>query len=73
MVDGRGDFSLVIYDIFGNIAPARTLSSTRMGGDREGGAGGWHVDVSSLPPGIYIAIVREKTAVVASAKFVVVR
>jgi hypothetical protein len=36
-------------------------------------AGGWKVDISSLPPGIYLAVVREGTSIVGSGKFVVVK
>lgn len=59
--------SLVIYDIFGRIA-----LSLPPGGGRAGN-GGWQVDVSALPPGIYIALAKDDGSVIGTAKFVVAR
>jgi hypothetical protein len=76
MVDFRRDLTLDIYDIFGHIAPVRLISLPRLGegwGGGQTGSAGWQVDVSALPPGIYLAVVREGTSIVASGKFVVVR
>jgi hypothetical protein len=63
------DLGLEIYDIFGRKI-ADILSSPQVGGGREGG---WTMDVSAFPPGIYLAVLREGQSVQASAKFVVVR
>ncbi len=79
MDDGRfnNHLTLGIYDIFGRMAPARTLSSPRMGGGREGGKEGeganWVLNVMELPTGVYLAVVREGTTIVARGKFVVAR
>jgi hypothetical protein len=69
MVDFRGDFSLEIYDMFGRTAPTPIPDPS----PSRGKGGEWQVDVSALPPGIYLAVVREGTSIVASGKFVVVR
>jgi hypothetical protein len=39
----------------------------------EGKGGGWTMDVSAFPPGIYLLRLRDGQTVKASAKFVVVR
>jgi hypothetical protein len=67
------DLKLDIYDIFGSTAPANLISSPQIGGGREEGMEGWMVDVMELPPGIYLAVVREETTIITSTKFVVVR
>jgi hypothetical protein len=66
-----GDLELRIYDVFGRTVEANIISLPP-GGERAGD-GGWQIDVSALPPGIYIAVVRGDAAIVASGKFVVVR
>ncbi|MCK9401352.1 MAG: T9SS type A sorting domain-containing protein [Bacteroidales bacterium] len=80
IVDSRSNCSLMIYDIFGREVTANLISSPRVGGGREGGADGrekgwqsWIVDVSSLPPGIYLAVVREGHMIERSAKFIIAR
>ncbi len=68
MDDGRfnNHMTLAIYDIFGRTAaPTPTLPHS--------GEGVWVVKVKELPPGIYLAVVREGTTVVARGKFVVAR
>ena len=87
-VDCRGDCSLMIYDIFGREAPTRQNSLPPGGGragdgggngregggnGREGGLQNWQIDVSTLPPGIYLAVVKNGHSFISSAKFVVVR
>jgi len=71
------DLELLIYDVFGRSVVANIISSPMEAGGREGGGAGgemsWTIDVSSLPPGIYLAVVREGTSIVASGKFVVLR
>jgi hypothetical protein len=62
--------SISIYDIFGREMISELLSSTRMGGGREGG---WTVDVSALPSGIYFVVVRDERSVIGTGKFVVAR
>jgi len=70
MDDGRfnKDFSLMIYDMFGLTAPTPTPTLPQTGKGEN-----WVVNVSTLPPGIYLAIVREGTSIIASVKFVVSR
>jgi len=58
------------YDVYGRKVGEETLSSTRMGGGREGG---WTIDVSTLPPGLYLLVVKEGKQKLGSAKFVVAR
>jgi len=72
MDDGRfyKDFRLEIYDIFGRKVGEINLPSPAVG---EGQGGGWTVNVSALPPGIYLVRLRDGQLVRASAKFVVVR
>lgn len=66
--DGRyyKDLTLVIYDIFGRQAIAHALP-------QPGEGGSWIVNVSSLPPGIYIAILKNGFTILESRKFVIVR
>jgi hypothetical protein len=68
MDDGRSNshLTLDIYDIFGRTAPTPALPHSGEGVS-------WVLNVNELPPGIYLAVVREKTNVVARGKFVVVR
>jgi hypothetical protein len=74
MDDGRlniyRDLRLEIYDIFGREVYADNISSpwTRRGLD-----GTWNVNVSSFPPGVYIAILKKGLDLVESRKFVVAR
>jgi hypothetical protein len=71
------DLELLIYNVFGRSVVANIISSPMEAGGREGGGAGgevsWTINVSSLPPGIYLAVVREGTSIVASGKFVVLR
>jgi hypothetical protein len=65
---------LSVFDIFGR----PVLSSPPAGGGgreggQEGGDGGWTVDVSSLPPGIYLISVLKDGNRVAGGKFVIAR
>jgi hypothetical protein len=80
MDDGRfyRDCELVIYDVFGRAVTASILSSPQVGGGREGGLNGegevtWQVDVSALPAGIYLAVVKDERDVMRSAKFIIAR
>jgi hypothetical protein len=70
IVDCRSNCSLMIYDIFGREVATKLSPSPAVG---EGQGGGWTVDVSAFPPGIYLAVLREGQTVQASAKFVVAR
>jgi len=63
-------FAIEVYDIFGRKLGDKVFSSTRMGGGREGG---WMMDVSALPPGLYLLVVKDGASVRANAKFVVAR
>jgi hypothetical protein len=67
--DGRFNkgLTLVIYDIFGREAPIPGLSPTGGKGDNVS----WMVDVSALPPGVYIAILKNGLEMLQSRKFVV--
>jgi hypothetical protein len=67
-VNFRGDFAIEVYDIFGRKVGEDQLSFTRMGGGREGG---WTMDVSALPSGLYLLVVKDGYTVKSSAKFVV--
>jgi hypothetical protein len=69
MDDGRfnKDLTLVVYDIFGRAAPGP--SPTWWKGEQSS----WTVDVSTLPPGIYLGVIKEGQIIKASAKFVVAR
>jgi hypothetical protein len=71
MDDGRfnRDLKLNIYDIFGRNAPI-PCPSPPVGGK---GEWLWTVNVSSLSPGIYFAVVKEGESVVGTGKFVVGR
>jgi len=77
--DGRGDLRLVIYDIFGRPVNITNISSTLQGGGREGGKSTgqgemiWTFDVSALPPGLYLVVLKDGNRIIASAKLVVAR
>jgi hypothetical protein len=71
------DCSLLIYDVFGSLAaipgsspiqinPSPTLPQTVEGVS-------WVVNVSSLPPGLYFAVVKDEVSIVGNGKFVVGR
>jgi hypothetical protein len=65
-------YSMVIYDIFGQIALSPCLLVPRSTCP-QGGGWSWMVDVSALPPGIYLAVVRDDKTVIGTGKFVVAR
>lgn len=67
--DLQGNVTFELYDIFGRLIPINLLSSYL----EEGGRQSWQIDVSSLPPGIYLAVVKDEKCMVGSAKFVVAR
>jgi hypothetical protein len=69
VLSGCEDCSLEIYDIFGRIVLPSTPIIPPIGGTR----GGWQVNVESLPPGVYIAILKNGYEIVGSRKFVVAR
>ena len=58
-------FTIEVYDIFGRQAPTPALPHS--------GEGDWIGDVSALPPGLYLLVVKDGQTVIASAKFVVAR
>jgi hypothetical protein len=66
----RKDVILKMYDIFGREIHTPSVPSPAAG---VGKCGGLTIDVSSLPPGIYLAVVRDEKGMVGSAKFVVAR
>jgi len=68
MDDGRfyKDLGLEIYDVFGRQAPTPALP-------QPGEGGGWIVDVSAFPSGIYIAILKDSHRRLYSRKFVILR
>ncbi len=74
MYDGRfnRDLALVIYDIYGRIAISVTLPPVG-GRAGDGGWQDWTMDVSSLPPGIYILVFKDEKMIRATAKFVIAR
>jgi hypothetical protein len=63
------DCSLVLYDILGRIAPAPSLAPSPKFGEGRGGGQTWQVDVSTLPPGIYVLKMISEEGYVATAKF----
>jgi hypothetical protein len=67
MDDGRffKDLRLEIYDIYGRKVQNPALPRTE--------EGGWTLDVSGLPQGIYLVSLNDGETVVADSKFVVVR
>jgi hypothetical protein len=72
-VDFQGDYSLVIYDIFGRPVLSSTPIIPPFGGIRGGPEGGrsWQINVESYPPGVYIAILKNDLDLLESRKFVV--
>jgi hypothetical protein len=64
------DLELEIYDIFGHQVYTDLISSpwTRRGRD-----GIWNVNVSSFPPGVYIAILKNGPDIMESCKFILAR
>jgi hypothetical protein len=71
-VSGLSDgisYSLIVYDILGRIAPAPSLTPSPNLGEGRGGAWTWQVDVSTLPPGIYVLKMISEDGYVATAKF----
>ena len=75
MDDGRFniDWTLVIYDIFGRKALIPDPFPEYSGQTPNQGKGEFLVDVSTLPPGIYLLVLKDGLTVKASAKFVVTR
>ena len=67
------NYSLLIYDIFGRSAPIPDPFPEYSGQAPNRGKGEFLVDVSSLPSGVYLAVLKDGLTVKASAKFVVVR
>jgi hypothetical protein len=72
MLNSGIDYELAICDIFGRTVIARQISLTPDGG-RAGDVGTGVIDVSSLPPGIYIAVAKEGGKIIASRKFIISR
>jgi hypothetical protein len=74
-VDFQGDYTLVIYDIFGRLVLSSTPIIPPSGGTRGGLEGGvqWQINVESFPPGVYIAILKNGVELLESRKFVVAR
>jgi hypothetical protein len=72
MDDGRfdSDVTLEIYDIFGRELQTTVISSPLKGGGREGAM---TVDISSLPPGLYLAVVKVDQAILGTCRFVKTR
>jgi len=73
IVDLRGDWTLMIYDIFGREVLAPYTPSPAMGEGRGGGWQGWRLDVSALPTGIYFISILQDGRRVKGGKFVVSR
>jgi hypothetical protein len=67
------DYKLVVYDIFGRSVFSFPPFGGRAGDGGRGREGRWTLDVSALPPGVYIAIVKNGVELVESRKFVVAR
>jgi hypothetical protein len=69
--DGRHnkDLTLEIYDIYGRTAPAITTGNA----GADGREGGWSVNVSSLPPGIYFISALKDGKRISGGKFIVAR
>ena len=64
MFDGRGDLSLMIYDVFGREVAEIKVSERQ---DQV------QINVESYPPGVYIAVLRDGGGFLGSGKFVVAR
>jgi len=58
-----------IYDIFGRKIDNKDTPLSFRGG----AGGGVTMDVSSLPPGLYLLVVKEGQAIISSAKILVAR
>jgi hypothetical protein len=67
--------NIEIFDIFGRKVNKTLISSPMEGGGNmdDGRIHALTMDVSSLPPGLYIAVVKDERSLVGSAKFVVSR
>jgi hypothetical protein len=65
--------TMMVYNVLGRLSPspARQTSSRLVGGKRWDWS--WQLDVSALPPGIYMAVVRNGQEVIGTGKFVVAR
>ena len=70
MLNEGKNCELIIYDILGRPAQVTVISSPLEGGGREGG---WRLDVSALPPGVYFISILQDGRRVAGGKFVVSR
>jgi hypothetical protein len=67
------EYYMEIYDIFGRLAPITAFAAPIPGPFRQlAEKGEWTVDVSALPPGLYLLVVKDGKEVKASAKFLVV-
>jgi Secretion system C-terminal sorting domain len=64
--------SIAVYDIFGRKvhSPCPQVSLSPGQNNRDGG---WQLDVSALPPGIYFVVVWDDKSVIGTGKFVVAR
>jgi hypothetical protein len=60
--------SLAVVDIFGR----QVISLLRQPAERAGD-GGWQIDVSTLPAGIFVAVLRDEQTIIGTTKFVVAR
>jgi hypothetical protein len=69
------DYELVIYNIFGREIYIVKLTSSPLQGELEGGRGGWgrswQINVESLPPGLYIAVLKNGVDLVDNIKFII--
>jgi hypothetical protein len=66
------DCSVVVYDIFGRNIDATVISLLRQPAERAGD-GGWAIDVSTLPPGLYFVAVMKDGQQFSACKVVVAR
>ncbi len=60
------DYSMDLYDIFGRLAPIPRFRQV----PTDAGTGS-QIDVSGLPAGIYLVVVRNETGILGSAKFII--
>ena len=65
------DCELMIYDVFGREASVNIIQEVSASAGMQ--EWGWTIDVSSVPTGIYLAVVKNEKGLLGSAKFIIAR